>query len=79
MLKRMVPHPLPIFTRQIVCVPKHKPPEQKDLDKLRKFLHEHEKLLVLTGAGISTESGKLQNQMYFMFVGTKIIYLSIWF
>lgn len=60
MLKRIVvPHPLQTLTRQIVCVPKHKPPEQKDFDKLREFLIKHEKLLILTGAGISTESGKL--------------------
>ncbi|XP_026314244.1 NAD-dependent protein deacylase Sirt4 [Hyposmocoma kahamanoa] len=57
MLKRIVPHPSQTFTRQIVCVPKHKPPDQKDFDKLREFLIKHEKLLILTGAGISTESG----------------------
>lgn len=59
MLKRIVPNPLQTLTRQIVCVPKHKPLEQKDFDKLREFLIKHEKLLILTGAGISTESGKL--------------------
>lgn len=59
MLKRIVPHPLQALTRQIVCVPKHNPPEQKDFDKLREFIIKHEKLLILTGAGISTESGKL--------------------
>ncbi|XP_063832871.1 NAD-dependent protein deacylase Sirt4 [Ostrinia nubilalis] len=51
---------LPHFTsckRQIVYVPKHKPPEQKDFEKLKDFLIANEKILVLTGAGISTESG----------------------
>lgn len=65
MLKRVVPHPLQTLTRHIVCVPKHKPPEQKDFDKLREFLIKHEKLLILTGAGISTESGKLQIKCLF--------------
>lgn len=58
-MKRIVPYPLQTLTRQIVCVPRHEPPEQKDIDKLREFLIKHEKLLILTGAGISTESGTL--------------------
>ncbi|XP_013189621.2 NAD-dependent protein deacylase Sirt4 [Amyelois transitella] len=43
--------------RPIVCVPKHKPPDHKDIQILREFLTKHEKVLILTGAGISTESG----------------------
>ncbi|KAL0867679.1 hypothetical protein ABMA27_008418 [Loxostege sticticalis] len=55
-IRFIFPH-LTSFKRQIVYVPKHKPPEQKDLEKLKDFLLRNEKILVLTGAGISTESG----------------------
>ncbi|VVD02155.1 unnamed protein product [Leptidea sinapis] len=47
----------PRFTRHIVCVPAYKPPKEEDYEKLLKFLHNHDHILVLTGAGISTESG----------------------
>lgn len=39
-------------------VPKHKPPQKNDFERLRDFLQKHHNILVLTGAGISTESGK---------------------
>ncbi|KAJ0173016.1 hypothetical protein K1T71_011192 [Dendrolimus kikuchii] len=45
------------MSRQIVCVPKHRPPVLKDFEILKDFLLKHERILVLTGAGISTESG----------------------
>ncbi|XP_034828275.1 NAD-dependent protein deacylase Sirt4 isoform X1 [Maniola hyperantus] len=45
------------FIRRLAFVPVYKPPDQKDFQKLRNFLHKHDKFLILTGAGISTESG----------------------
>ncbi|KAJ2942829.1 hypothetical protein O0L34_g15017 [Tuta absoluta] len=57
MLKSIVPWHIQLISRHIACVPKHKPPDQKDFEKLRDFITKHEKLLILTGAGISTESG----------------------
>lgn len=47
------------FIRNIVYVPAYKPPEEEDFQKLREFALKHKKLLILTGAGISTESGKI--------------------
>lgn len=47
------------LTRHIVCVPKHKPPDHKDVKVLQSFLTKHDKILVVSGAGISTESGTL--------------------
>lgn len=38
-------------------VPKYKPPNDQDILKLHEFLSSHEKIVVITGAGISTESG----------------------
>lgn len=38
-------------------VPKHNPPNENDIVKLEKFLEDKPNILVLTGAGISTESG----------------------
>lgn len=38
-------------------VPHHEPVSASDVDKLRSFLFSHKGTLVLTGAGISTESG----------------------
>ncbi|XP_004928926.1 NAD-dependent protein deacylase Sirt4 [Bombyx mori] len=57
MLKRFIPFNNNAISRHIVCVPKHKPPEKKDFDVLKEFLTNHNKILILTGAGISTESG----------------------
>lgn len=45
------------LSRQIVCVPKHKPPNNEDINILKDFITQHKKILILTGAGISTESG----------------------
>lgn len=41
-------------------VPKHDPIKLEDLKKLETFLANKPNILVLTGAGISTESGKVQ-------------------
>ncbi|XP_060532703.1 NAD-dependent protein deacylase Sirt4 [Cylas formicarius] len=38
-------------------VPNHKPVNYADIEKLKSFISSSQKLLVLTGAGISTESG----------------------
>uniref|UniRef100_A0AAR5Q9H1 Deacetylase sirtuin-type domain-containing protein n=1 Tax=Dendroctonus ponderosae TaxID=77166 RepID=A0AAR5Q9H1_DENPD len=38
-------------------VPKHKPVSESDVKRLQEFIFNSKKLLVLTGAGISTESG----------------------
>lgn len=43
-------------------VPKHDPVKQKDIEKLENFLEDKHNLLVLTGAGVSTESGKLKKE-----------------
>lgn len=38
-------------------VPKHEPVNQEDIEKLENFLANKQNLLVVTGAGVSTESG----------------------
>ncbi|CAK1541564.1 unnamed protein product [Leptosia nina] len=43
--------------RQYAYVPSYKPPDEKDYMCLLEFLQKHTRVLVLTGAGISTESG----------------------
>lgn len=40
-------------------VPKHDPVNQEDIEKLKNFLVDKQNVLVVTGAGVSTESGKL--------------------
>ncbi|XP_050353077.1 NAD-dependent protein deacylase Sirt4 [Nymphalis io] len=55
MLNRVVQYKT--LLRQIAYVPAYKPPDQEDFHKLREFLQSHDRLLILTGAGISTESG----------------------
>ena len=40
-------------------VPKHLPVREDDVDVLRKFILQSKKIVVLTGAGVSTESGDL--------------------
>lgn len=52
-----VPFTVKSLARHVVYVPKHKPPDPKDFRILKDFLHKHDKILFLTGAGISTESG----------------------
>uniref|UniRef100_A0A8D8ME66 NAD-dependent protein deacylase n=1 Tax=Cacopsylla melanoneura TaxID=428564 RepID=A0A8D8ME66_9HEMI len=43
--------------RTISFVPQHKPVIESDITKLKQFIQNHKKILVVTGAGISTESG----------------------
>lgn len=38
-------------------VPKHEPVHEKDIENLARFLDDKPNILVLTGAGVSTESG----------------------
>lgn len=38
-------------------VPKHDDVRTKDIEKIREFLYDKPRILILTGAGISTESG----------------------
>lgn len=38
-------------------VPKHQPCSEQLLSKLQSFVDDHKRLFILTGAGISTESG----------------------
>lgn len=38
-------------------VPKHDPVSEEDIEKLERFLEDKPNILVLTGAGVSTESG----------------------
>lgn len=40
-------------------VPRHEVVKNEDVVKLRNFLNDKPRVLVLTGAGISTESGKI--------------------
>lgn len=42
-------------------VPKHEPAHEKDVESLAKFLDDKPNILVLTGAGVSTESGDASN------------------
>lgn len=49
-------------------VPKHEPANPADVEKLEKFLADKHNVLVLTGAGISTESGNFANASKFMFI-----------
>lgn len=44
-------------TELLKYVPKHNPVEENDIDQLREFISTSSALVVLTGAGISTESG----------------------
>ncbi|KAF5286191.1 hypothetical protein FQA39_LY16361 [Lamprigera yunnana] len=48
---------LQVFTPDSSFVPKHLPPTLSDVELLRNFLEKTLKLFVLTGAGVSTESG----------------------
>lgn len=41
-------------------VPKHRPANPEDVQKLENFLRDRQSVLVLTGAGISTESGEFE-------------------
>ncbi|CAB3220587.1 unnamed protein product [Arctia plantaginis] len=54
---RRISHNVKELSRQIVYVPKHKPPNNEDINILKDFITQHKKILILTGAGISTESG----------------------
>lgn len=38
-------------------MPVHAPANSEDVEKIKKFLSDKPRILVLTGAGISTESG----------------------
>lgn len=46
-----------LSTQRFHCVPKHSPVSDYDVKNLSEFIYNSGKLLVLTGAGISTESG----------------------
>lgn len=41
----------------LAFVPQHRSAQEEDIDKLQQFLDQSAQLLVITGAGISTESG----------------------
>jgi len=45
------------FKPKLIFVPKHEPIKENDIKKLEDFLLAKPNVLVLTGAGISTESG----------------------
>ncbi|KDR16289.1 NAD-dependent ADP-ribosyltransferase sirtuin-4, partial [Zootermopsis nevadensis] len=45
------------YNSPLSFVPKHSPAQNDDIDKISTFINSANKLLVLTGAGISTESG----------------------
>ncbi|CAK1590435.1 unnamed protein product [Parnassius mnemosyne] len=55
MFKRMALYEFPI--RHIAFVPSFKPPDEKDFKAIKDFITRHQNILILTGAGISTESG----------------------
>lgn len=46
-----------VFSQLEQFVPKHKPVPEKYITWFEDFMHNKPKMLVLTGAGISTESG----------------------
>ena len=48
---------VPQFVGQQQYVPKHNPVAEEDVSRLQDFLMSKPNILVLTGAGISTESG----------------------
>lgn len=48
--------PLRFISSQFV--PAHEPLQEKDIQSLENFLSDKPNILVLTGAGISTESGR---------------------
>ncbi|XP_054724537.1 NAD-dependent protein deacylase Sirt4-like [Uloborus diversus] len=45
------------YFSQFSFVPNHEPTSNEDVFQLQKFVDDHKKLFILTGAGISTESG----------------------
>lgn len=45
------------FRPKMTFVPQHEPVDENDIRKLEDFLQAKPNVLVLTGAGISTESG----------------------
>jgi hypothetical protein len=45
-------------------VPKHAPVVTDDIKSLERFIDDHQKILILTGAGISTESGNIIGIFY---------------
>jgi hypothetical protein len=49
-------------------VPKHNSAQAEDIEKMQKFLDDKPRVLVLTGAGISTESGKKKKKLSFLFL-----------
>lgn len=57
MFKRAGTINIKALTRHILYVPKHRPPDIKDYEILKDFLSKYKNVLILTGAGISTESG----------------------
>lgn len=84
-IKSIIQRPSIYFSTQIHnYVPKHNPVQDKDVKLLETFIYSSEKLLVLTGAGISTESGEfllfvsaiLQVTFFSMLI---IIIISIYF
>lgn len=49
---------LPKYSRSICYVPVHQPVKKDDISRLGEFFHSYRsKILVITGAGVSTESG----------------------
>lgn len=53
-----------VFRQAFGCsrfVPQHEPVHEKDVEHLAKFLEDKPNILVLTGAGVSTESGDAWN------------------
>jgi NAD-dependent deacetylase sirtuin 4 len=45
------------YSSILAFVPKHSPAQDDDIEKISTFINSANKLVVLTGAGISTESG----------------------
>lgn len=45
------------YSSLLTFVPKHRPANDDDIEKISSFINSANKLLILTGAGISTESG----------------------
>nr|CAI5839895.1 unnamed protein product [Callosobruchus analis] len=58
-------------TELLKFVPKHKPVVNKDVEVLRDFIQRSDKIAILTGAGISTESGRRAHTIKFITIAQR--------
>lgn len=76
MFKQIIPFKM--LVRQAAFVPAYKPPVEKDFETIKYFVRRNKKILILTGAGISTESGSyVENESCNKILYTKILIIKI--